>query len=83
MRKKTDQRPRGNPPDSSSQTLGLIANDLEPRQSAGAEPVLDNLSHRTSRDSVAPGRCGPRAQRARRKSGCDNSKRVLDGEAKR
>ena len=47
MRKKTDQRPRGNPPDSSSQTLGLIAKDFEPGHSAGAEPVLDNLSHRT------------------------------------
>ena len=54
MRKKTDQRPRGNPPVSSSQTLGLIAKDFEPGHSAGAEPVLDNLSHRTSRDSSAP-----------------------------
>ncbi len=53
MRKKTDQRTREHPPHSSSQHLGLIANDLEPAQSDGAEPVLDNLSHRTSHDSTA------------------------------
>ena len=49
-KKKTALRtPEGHPTTSTSQTLGLIANDLEPGQSAGAEPVLDNLSHRTSR----------------------------------
>ncbi len=66
MRKKktASADPEGHPTTSTSQTLGLIANDLEPGQSAGAEPVLDNLSHRTSRDSTARQRwhteCGTR-----------------------
>ncbi len=56
MRKKKTamlRTPEGHPTTSTSQPLGLIANDLEPEQSAGAEPVLDNLSHRTSWHSAA------------------------------
>ncbi len=63
MRKKTDQRPQGHPPDSESQTLGLIAKDFEPGHSAEAEPVLDNRSHRTSRGS-ARGKSGHQARYA-------------------
>jgi hypothetical protein len=47
MRNKAELRPKKSPPAlSPSEPAGLIAK--KPRRSAGREPVLDDLSHRTT-----------------------------------
>ena len=49
MRKKTEPHIRKQHKASSCAKSGLIAKNQDRKQSAEAEPVLDNRSHRTSR----------------------------------
>ena len=63
MRKKTSPPARTAPTTSCDQpSKGLIAKAEKPTRSAGAEPVLDNRSHRTLQDEPdepTAGRCNP------------------------
>jgi hypothetical protein len=68
MRKKTEAQTRKRNKASSCEQSGLIAKNKKRRQSAGAESVLDNRSHRTFWAFTTP------ASRASREAGVPKGK---------